>query len=366
MDPKQAVAVITEYVGSRNLDVPDNVRDAAGVYAQCCLTINERLVACDELLKVNQRSEAVRQVQLEPDLLQLFAACDLRDRDRWADIATQVALPVPPRLNAAAARRLHAAFTAEQAVTALLVQYRLLALSRAPLKRRLDVIRLLAKSESTNLGWAADVRTYEAARFEEMRATLHDPEQADDWNVVNALNDELGGRWSNPPPLDLVGAVQKQHTALRRAKGAELLDELNPRLLRAMADGDLDGAEELEAQARATAEKYDLTRNTRLLAPLRQAGEWIDRERGDRKRERQFETAVRALRLALTENIDADYIRSCYRVVLEYDEFVLPEDVATAYASWQRGRRLMLWGAVVAAVLALLTGVALYLIFVRK
>src|SRR5262245_8937135 len=132
---RQAVAVITEYTASNSMDVPDHLKPAADVYAQACRSANERLTECHRLLKLGQRSEALRQVQLEPDLLNLYKELALRDFDRWAEIAHRVGLTVPPRLNAEAARRLNEGFALEQKSKDLLGQHRALALSRAPLRR---------------------------------------------------------------------------------------------------------------------------------------------------------------------------------------------------------------------------------------
>src|SRR5262245_2246007 len=187
VEARQAVAVITEYMASNNMDVPDAVREAAEVYAVACRRANERLVTCDQLLRTNQRAEALRQAQLEPDVLKLYADLDIRDWPRWEQVALQVGLAVPPRLNAAAAQRLNKAFAEQQAVGELLRQHRTLALCRAPLRQRLDVVRLLARAEPTNLGWADDLAVFETARFEEIRAAVSDPRAAADWGLLDEL-----------------------------------------------------------------------------------------------------------------------------------------------------------------------------------
>ncbi|MDB5307520.1 MAG: hypothetical protein JWO38_1722 [Gemmataceae bacterium] len=359
---RQAVAILAEYVASDNMDVPDAVGQAAGVYALACHKANERLVACDQLLKANQRSEALRQAQLEPDVLKLYADLDFPARDRWEDISQQVGLPVPPRLNAVVARRLNKAFAESQSTEDLLRQHRLLALARAPLQRRLDILRLLARAEPTNLGWADDVRAYEVVRYEEMQQVFADPRRPPTWAVVCRLHEDLSSDvWITPPPLDLLGTVQTLRAKLHRKQGEQLIEAINPQLAKAVSDQDLDAARELESQVEALAIEYGLPESSRALATFNQAGEWIDAELKWRKRARQFDRAVDQLRTALKDGVDWWYVQEFYRVALEFD-MPIPRDVTDRFAGRARGRRLARGLAVVAGVVAVLAGVAVYLI----
>src|SRR5690349_1043823 len=198
---RKAAAVIAEYTASNVMDVPDHLRPAADVYAQACREANDRLTECDRLLRLGLRSEALRQVQLEPDLLNQYKELALRDADRWIDIAQRVGLAVPPRLNTEAAARLNQGFALEQKVKDLLVQHRGLALSRAPLRRRLEILRLLHQAEPLDLGWQDDIRAFESARFEEMRRTVTDPARKADWDAVRGLFEEVSAPgWMSPPP----------------------------------------------------------------------------------------------------------------------------------------------------------------------
>ncbi len=368
---KQAVAAIVAYTRSRDFDVPAAVVTAAEVFARDCQSINERLVTCDELLKANQRSEAVRQVGLEPDLLELYRVADdpKLDRDHWADTAAKLGLPVPPALMRGAANRLHKAFDAEAKITPLLRDYRFLALARAPLRQRLTVVRQLAEQEPGNFSWGADARAYEASRFEEMWEALNDPDQANDMNVVRRLHDELRGKWAAPPPLPLVAAVQKQYTTLLRALGEAEFARLAPPLeqaLRGPTDREaVTRVEDLTAQVRGSAERYDLLKNRKVADLLSRADEWIEGVGSDLKREEKFMHAVEVLGAALDANIDAEYIRQCYWDVLSYEEFVVPAPVAARYAAWVRKGRLVVWGWVAAAVVAVLIGVLIF-VLVRK
>jgi len=363
----QAVATLAEYIASDNMDIPDTVKSAAGVYATACQKVNERLVTCDQLLRAGQRSEALRQAQLEPDVLKLYASLEFPGRASWEDAAGRIGLPVPQRLNAVVARRLNKAFAESQSTEDLLRQHRSLALARAPLQRRLDILRLLAKAEPNHLGWADDLRAYEAARFEEIRASVADSRRELTWESVNdLLSDITGGGWLTPAPVDLIGMVQDLHDRFRRAQGERVLAAINPRLSQAVADGNLTAAREFEARVVAVVKEFAVPEGSRLLGPYRQAAEWIDREIKWRKKKKQFDQAVDQLRSALADGVDWSYVQEYYQIALGFEpEMALPADVASEFAARASRRRLVLWlavGAGVVGVSAIGVGALVYLI----
>lgn len=365
MDGKQAAAVIVAYMNSGELDVPATVRQAASDFARACGELNARLITCDELLRSNQRSEALRQVQLEPDALQLYNALAVPCWTDWVSTAQQVGLPQPPGLHEAAARALHKAFTAEQAVKDLLVRHRLLAVTRAPLRERLQVMRLLAKAEPTNLGWTADLKAYELVRFDELRAELTHPDTAFDPDAIRAIQAELEGPWASPPPLDLVGAARESHKAQLLETGKARIEQLAPQLQKALTTGDTQLAERLAAQVRAAAKEAGIAATSPRLALLRQADEWLEEEKRQAARKKQFEQSVADLSHALEENIDPVYIRGMYEVVLGFHDFEVPEDVLARYDAWHRGRTVRTWAAAAGGLFAVLLGIVIYLVAFR-
>src|SRR6185369_2792758 len=111
---------------------------------------------------------------------------------------------------------LNRAYSEEAPLAELLKHHRLLALARAPLRERVETVRLLAKAEPTNAAWAEDVCDYEGARMSEIKAELRQIRQTNDWPRVQALKTEVAGEWSTPMPLDLIGDVENEHKRLMR------------------------------------------------------------------------------------------------------------------------------------------------------
>ena len=357
------VTALAEYVVSDNMEVPDAVKAAAGLYAKECEKTNDRLVSCDQLLKNHQRSEALRQAQLEPDVLKVYSELDFPNRERWEETALQIGLPVPPRLNAKIARRLNQAYAEAQSTGELLRQHRLLALQRAAYQRRLEVLRLLSNAEPNNLGWSEDVQHFEAARYEEMRTVINDPIKSNNWAIVRALLDDLTAveQWKLPQPLDLVAAVQERHDDMRRKQGERLLRLINPQLQRMVSDNNLEGAEDLEAQALGVVKDYVISEQSPLVVPLRQTTEWIDKERKRRKLQKQYDSAVSQLRRGLAEGVSWSYVKHYYEVVLEYRK-PIPQDVRERYVAKARARTMLFIAAGAGGLALAVAALAVFLI----
>lgn len=341
MEAKHAVAIIVHYLRSGQADLPDPVREAATVYADACASVNSWLVMCDYLIRVNMRSEALRQAQLAPDLVEQHNSLDFPDRAKWAERAAREGVAVPQPLHTPLAQRLDTAYAHELKVANELREHRRLALSRSDLRQRLNVLRLLARAEPTNLSWAEDIRAYDLARFEEIRRILDDPDQCDDWTVIAGLADELAGQWSCPVPLDVYAEVQNEHARLRREQGAKVLGQLNPELLQALDANDRLRIGDLARRVRKAVETYDV-RNTALLGPLKRAEKWI-------KDRTAFDKLVEEFRLALY-HLEWWYARRCYRRLRSYDEFEIPESLVEEYEARARVRAVV-WWLVVAVVL---------------
>jgi hypothetical protein len=388
---RQAVAVIADYTRSYDKYFLDSLAVTADehsracqeakarlpiqaeAYARACREVNLRLAGFDHLLKVNQRSEAIRQAKIAPDLLDRTAELNFKEVGSWLVIAQQAGLAVPPKLNMETAARLNKAFADENRVAGLLAQHRSLALSRAPLGRRLDVVRLLYRAEPTNPVWQDDVRLYEEARFEELRREIDREDVRDDRAAVARLLAELSAKtWVSPVPFDLVGAVQSANDVHRARDARQLLDTQVPRLQRAMVAGEnarknavdgFPGAADVLADriedvlkaddaVRATAANYPPVRGFRVNDLLAEADDWVKRAKKSLRRVRDFETAVRALDDYLKTGTEWYYVQEQYRIVQSF-ELTIPAGVLAQYSARAKSkRRLWLVGGAVAAAVA--------------
>src|SRR5690348_13251430 len=90
---RKAAAAIREYLSSGNMEIPDDLEENADIYAKGCRYVNDRLADCERLHGIGQRSEAIRQAELPPDLLTLCGEIDrelnAQHRARWEETALQ-------------------------------------------------------------------------------------------------------------------------------------------------------------------------------------------------------------------------------------------------------------------------------------
>ncbi len=335
-DVRRAVAAIT----GRGAGGGAGLADAAAVFAEACRQANDRLAACAQLLDAGQRDEALRRGQIEPDLLSLYADLDLPARDGWDDYCLDKVLPAAARLNAVAAQRLNQAYAETEPVKELLVRHRLLALARAPLGERLPIMRLLARAEPGNAGWADDVAEYEAARCDEMRAQAAQAARAADFDLADRLLAELTEPgWAAPPPFDLTERVREARAGALREAAARRLAPQRVAFDLAQAQDDLAAARAADHAVRNVQGKYGLADDDALVEPFADARLWLRREEVARAGDRDYRAALRELRTALDEGLAWYYVSEYYRQAVMFHR-ALPKDLRAAF----HRRRRVEWG----------------------
>ena len=258
------------------------------------------------------------------------------------------------------------AYASERQNETLYRQHRLLALERAPLRQRLDVLRLLQRADPQAVYWHDDIASYEAVRIEQLRTAMADPNTHDDWNAVRALHTEATAPdWRAPFPIDLAIRISQARDRLQRDAASAEATPLLEQLRRAMRDRDADAMRAIVAQATALRVRYDLPVGSRIFAPFEDGAKQADRWVIDEEDYAGFRSIVAKLRKALEHENDWYYVQEYYRMASEYD-WPLPEEVAEAFVKRARGRRMWrLIGAlaILAAVLFLATaGLVAYLI----
>ena len=148
IDYQRIVDEVRSSLFSNNAEGADFLRTAAADYSVAGDEINERLRRCGSLLKQGLRSEAIQLAEIEPNLLDLVATLDFPERQHWVDVLTLNGIVAPRPLMLDVAADLNEAYAIEQPLAELLRQHRLLALSRGPLKLRVNTLRKLCA-----IGW---------------------------------------------------------------------------------------------------------------------------------------------------------------------------------------------------------------------
>jgi hypothetical protein len=127
---------------------------------------------------------------------------------------------------------LNQAYALEQPLSALLQRHRLLALARAPLSGRIEVLRKLAELDVNNAIWQEDLQVFETERQKQIRAEVETATRTGDTATLATLDAELSSLdWKTPLPADLVRSAAEAQTRLHYWSVQRELDQLATELL---------------------------------------------------------------------------------------------------------------------------------------
>jgi hypothetical protein len=276
------------------------LNDAAAEYAAACDAVNERLQRCKELLRQGLRSEAVQEAERDPPLLEACAVLDFPELPQWRQMLVSAQMPLPLPLNVELATELNAAYAELQRLEGLLRRMRLLALCRAPLRVRIDLLAQLWAADPRNPAWFEDLKELEGARQEEIRRELKGALARRDVVLSQSLLKELAeGPWRFPPSA---AVVEQAKAAWKRVVVEEARSRL-PAIAERLeaAYGALD-----YAAARGAADDWETTCRWAELpddAPLRVRVEpalrWLAEQEQSERQQRMLAEAQAALSSAL-------------------------------------------------------------------
>ena len=202
----------------------DSVEPLATAYAAEVGQVNDRLAACVNLLRKGLRSEAIQQASIRPNLIEWCAILDFAEIEAWYEILKFFQLERPRTLNREAVRLLQEALIEEQSLDDLLRHHRRMALGKAPLSGRLQVLRRIAQVDSTNPVWTEDVKLWEKARLRQIPLELEAVAKSSDATACRVLVKEVSSNaWRIQPPRELVQEVNAVANELQFAsQNAEL------------------------------------------------------------------------------------------------------------------------------------------------
>ncbi len=141
----------------------DDLRALADDFAEACLDANRRLSDCAKFLRAGNLPEALRLAETPPRILEICNLLDFPERADWEDVCRTYRLTRPTVPNAATLEQLNRAFEEVAPIDELLRKHRFLALARAPLGERLDVLYSLADRDFSNMIWSESIPAFEKA-----------------------------------------------------------------------------------------------------------------------------------------------------------------------------------------------------------
>ena len=231
-DLQRLIDEIRFQLDAETVEFSPALKQLAADYADVCRLVNVRLRRCEDFLKQGLRSEAIHAADADPNLLDLVATVDFPARSTWDGIVRSLDLPRAEPLLIDVAESLNAAYPLQHPLEKLLDRHRLLALHRAPLVDRLNVLRELAILDDTSPVWNDDLRDFELARISEIETAAAQAEIQGDFGKLEWLAEELiDSNWREPPSLEFVEHVRQLAEQVTRrtapSNSAGLRDALN-------------------------------------------------------------------------------------------------------------------------------------------
>ena len=164
IDYQRVIEYLRDFRLQPNKHATEDVRRYATEYAELCKQANDRLPA---MLPVPGAGAALRSHspgRRTAQSIGLGGRWILPEPDAWAEFCQQADLPVPLPLQMDRAAQLNEAYAQDQPLEHLLNRHRLLALSRASVAERLDVLRQISAQDPGGTLWEKSIRTFEKAR----------------------------------------------------------------------------------------------------------------------------------------------------------------------------------------------------------
>lgn len=238
-EPQRIVEDIRAFLNSSEQTFRDGLKQYAQDYADACAQVNDRLRRCDDLLTRGLRSEAIQLAEAPPVLLDLVTLLDFPERPRWEQIVQAYNLTPPPPLRLTSAEAVNKAYADERPLENLLRSHRRLALVRAPLRDRINLLRQLNQMDRTNPAWPEQIGLLERARHQQIESAVGTALQSHNLNDLFGLWEELRNPdWQAPPPGPLVERVADEVKRHNHERNVQLLESTSVDLARAHATRD--------------------------------------------------------------------------------------------------------------------------------
>ncbi|MDO4558848.1 MAG: hypothetical protein Q4C47_07780, partial [Planctomycetia bacterium] len=329
-------------------------------YAQACRHVNALLARCNRMLSQGLRSEAIRLAEQE-HLLDAVSALDIWSPEVWLDVAQQYQIDPPPPLATGTAIDLNEAWIQEMPQKELLARHRLLALARAPLAARVQVMRRIAAIEPDGPIATTDLPTFEQELLRQLLEQMWDADRRGDAEEFLRVYDLCAAEpWCVEIPPQSLERMRQCHNRSRARVLNARLSQLGPELNSAHSELDVVRGRSLREQWTAAIAQGGGLENPTTVAEAAAAMEWLRQEDLREKQQVQFQRAVGQLQTALDQNVkDPDELGKWYQKILSFQLPIDPylqrryqqqmESLALG-AQQQRRNRLFL-------IVAILTGI---------
>jgi len=272
---------------------PDLYRSLAEDYAKACKEMIGRLKACVSYLRSGNTAEAVRLAEVEPNLFEMYNLLDFPERDEWIGVLKSFGGKHPPPFPKELAMQLNDAYWQSAMLEPLQKRYRVLAVERASLAERLQVLRSIVAADPINPSWRKDLEAFEEERIKEISKEIDRAISDNNDAAMRNLQKELSQNWSVSVPTHL---RDKLNIKLREKRFQSLnkqLEELVGQLQQAYIERNVEKGQTLVDAIREIVGKSGMAMSAELSDRADVAVRWLN----DEKKRRQLAARYEKMRV---------------------------------------------------------------------
>ena len=278
----------------------DLLAETASQYGEATSAINVRLQSAHDLLQKGMASEAIQECELEPNLLDMVQILDFPQRLQWYDLIQSWGWPPPPELRVDLAGALDKSYFEVQEIDVLLRQYRLLALGRAPLEQRMQILQQLIQKDPGNPLWQNSLREFELERIKQIKESADTAIHEKDRSTIEAFYAELTQQsWYADVPQDLVKRLQGVLQDFHAGDVTLLIRQTVDMMSKARENSDVSSVRNLLQTLQSYNPTAYFSATDPLIVTIGEIKKWLSQEDADGKAQRKKEELDRRFVQAL-------------------------------------------------------------------
>jgi len=282
------------------------LRGVAEDYAEICKGLNIRLGRCGEYLRQGLRGEAIEEAEAEPKLLDAVAIIESLTEDElqsWYDLAEYLDLPTSERLLDDIAITLDEAYSEQEPLQKLLGLHRKLALQRAPLAKRLSILRLITEQDPNTEFWEEDTVSYETSRLSQISTEIKQLRNSPSIEKIQQLINEIwDNHWSVKIPKKMLTAIASLDDNATRAQAINELKDAEIILREAFSEMNFSKAEPAYEQWHNNLAAAELKSDDPLALEAIAALSWCEQELSQRESNVTWDRLIARIESLLAED----------------------------------------------------------------
>ncbi len=328
---KEIVAEILKFIGASVQTDTKEMRSAAAGFAKACEDVNSRLAKSAELLRKDERQEAVDLAEADPPLAATFELLDSVPRATWLDLCRLYGWPLPPELHRELMETVKAAVARHRLLKPLEDEYRR-AIHTGTLQDKVAVLRKLRKIDPADKGWEQSQKDFEKLWIAELVAAAKSAIASNDEDSLKRIDSILSSpEWLlRPDPgdsQDIDSKLKEFRIGHLKEKAGVIIKDI------ASAYGlfDLDRLNNALSRWDLIAEDREFAPSETDLQQVREAREWAAIKNKEESSKREFQNLLESIQQMFdTDEQEFHRIDNAYSKLRQFEREI-PDIIETRY-----------------------------------